>query len=38
MRKEQRRWGMLLGVLVKVGERVQARTVFYEAVVKAVLM
>ena len=37
MSKDQRRWDMTSGVLVKAGEAVQARTIFYKAVVQAVL-
>ena len=38
MMKAQRRWGMVLGVLVKVGATLQARAVFYNSVVQVVLI
>ena len=38
LRKAQRRWGMVLGVLVKTGATVWARAMFYKAVVQAVLL
>ena len=38
LRKAQRRWGMVLGVLVKAAVTVQAREMFYKSVVQAVLL
>ena len=38
LRKVQRRWGLVSGVLVKAGETVQVREMFYKAVVQAFLI
>ena len=38
MSKDNRRWGMTSGMLVKAGAAVQARAMFYKAVVQAVLI
>ena len=38
MRNTQRHWGMVPGLMVKAGETVQARSVFYKALVQAVLI
>ena len=38
LRKAQRHWGMVPGVMVKAGKTVRAREVFYKSVVQAVLI
>ena len=36
-RNSQRRWGMVLGVMVKLGVTLRSRLMFYKSVVQAVL-
>ena len=38
LRKVQRSWGMVSGVLVKAGVTMWAREIFYKVVVQAILM